>query len=111
MTDAVRTLFALADEFDLAGVKDQAARLHATDAYERLALDRAAAASEEALRRIAIDVLKSGKSGEAGVTAWVGTKGAQLAATKATIADLMATPLNQAKLTVLGGLLGDLARS
>ncbi|CAN1568242.1 COG2902 NAD-specific glutamate dehydrogenase [Rhabdaerophilaceae bacterium] len=108
--DAVRTLFALADEFDIANVKEQATRLNATDAYERLALDRASAASEEALRRIAIDVLGSGNGGDAGVAAWASAHSERLVAVKSTISDLMATPLNQAKLTVLGGLLADLTR-
>lgn len=105
--EAVRTLFALADEFDLAGLRDDAANLRATDPFERLAIDRAAAASEEALRRIAVEVLKNGTGG---IPAWLAQKGAAVNNAKRTIQDLRAGALNQAKLTVLGGLLGDLAR-
>ncbi len=72
VTDAVRTLFALGDEFDLAGLKEDAANLRATDPFERLAIDRAAAASEEALRRIAVEVLKNGKGG---IAEWIAHKG------------------------------------
>ncbi|MFM8750910.1 hypothetical protein [Rhabdaerophilum sp.] len=107
VTDAVRMLFALADEFDLAGLKEDSASLRATDPFERLAIDRAAAAIEEALRRIAVEVLKDGKGG---IAAWVAEKGAAVESARRTIRDLRAGQLNQAKLTVLGGLLGDLAR-
>lgn len=108
--DGVRTLFAIGDEFDLAALQGETADLRATDPFERLALDRAAAASEDALRRIAIEVLKAGRGGEAGVATWAKAKGGELQATKRTIGELRQGALNQAKLTVLGGLLGDLAR-
>jgi glutamate dehydrogenase len=105
--DAVRMLFALGDEFDLAGLKDDAAALRATDPFERLAIDRAAAATDEALRRIAVEVLRNGKGG---IAEWVAQKGAAVESAKRMVRDLRAGQLNQARLTVLGGLLGDLAR-
>ena len=110
VTDTVTTLFALQDAFDLGALRQKAAEIHATDPYERLALDRAASATDDALRRIAIDVIGKHGAGAKGVEGWAKTKGAPLAATRSALAGLTSGTLNQAKLTVLAGLLGDLAR-
>jgi glutamate dehydrogenase len=108
--DAIRTLFALGDQFDLAELQEKASALQPSDPFERLALDRASAASEEALRRIAIEVMKSDKGGSQAVADWAKARGGRVQHALRTIADLKAGSLNQAKLTVLGGLLSDLAR-
>lgn len=111
VTDGVKTLFALADAFDLAGIRVNAQLIRATDPYERLALDRAYAATDDALRRLAVDVVTKHGAGTKGVAAWEKAKGSALDGTRAMIHGLAAGALNQAKLTVLAGLLGDLARS
>jgi glutamate dehydrogenase len=107
---AARTIFALNDHFDLAEIRASAAAIQVADPYERLALDRAFSAADEAVRKIAADVIARHKPGAAGVADWVLGKGTALQRTRAAIAALATGPLNQAKLTVLGGLLGDLAR-
>jgi glutamate dehydrogenase len=110
VADSVATLFALSDEFDLAALKARAATLNVTDPFERLALDRAAAATDDALRRIAIEVISQYGAGARGVGAWAAAKAGLLAGTRNAMTQLAAGDLNQAKLTVLAGLLGDLAR-
>ncbi len=61
VTDAVRTLFALGDEFDLAVSRMTLRTCARPIRSSALPSTRAAAASEEALRRIAVEVLKNGK--------------------------------------------------
>lgn len=107
---AARTLFLLADRLDLVGMRSGAQAIQATDPYERLALDRAQSAIEEALRKIAVEAIVKHGPGEAGVNNWASAKGDLLSRTLSTIQGLVTGPLNQAKLTVLGGLLGDLVR-
>jgi len=107
---AAQTIFALNDQFDLADIRAAGASIQVADPYERLALDRAFAAADEAVRKIAADVITRHGTGPDGVARWVKAKGEALARTKAAIVSLAAGQLNQAKLTVLGGLLGDLAR-
>jgi glutamate dehydrogenase len=84
--------------------------VHTTDPYERLALDRALSAIEEASRKIAVEAILKHGPGQKGVADWATAKGELLVRTLATIQGLITGPLNQAKLTVLGGLLGDLVR-
>jgi glutamate dehydrogenase len=107
---AARTIFALNDHFDLAEIRLAGAQIQVSDPYERLALDRAFSAADEAVRKIAAEVIARHGAGPEGVAAWVAAKGEALGRTRASIAALAAGTLNQAKLTVLGGLLGDLAR-
>ena len=108
--DAVKTLFALADAFDLARIRAGAQAIRLSDPYERLALDRALAATDGALRSIATDVVVKHGTGTLGTAAWASSKSQAVASARATIQDLARGALNQAKLTVLAGLLGDLAR-
>jgi glutamate dehydrogenase len=107
---AARSLFALADRLDLIGIRGSANAVQATDPYERLAIDRALSAIEEALRKIAVEAIGKHGPGATGVGAWAVAKGDLLIRTLGTIQGLVGGPLNQAKLTVLGGLLGDLVR-
>ncbi len=107
---AAKTIFALNERFDLSEIRVAAAGIQATDPYERLALDRALAATDEAMRKIATEVIARNGAGEKGVAAWITAKGESLERTMKTIQGLASGTLNQAKLTVLGGLLSDLAR-
>jgi glutamate dehydrogenase len=107
---AARTIFALNDHFALSEIRAAGAAIEVSDTYERLALDRAFSAADEAVRKIAADVIARHGAGPDGVAAWVSAKGDALKRTRTAIAALAAGSLNQAKLTVLGGLLGDLAR-
>ncbi|KAF0230627.1 MAG: hypothetical protein FD175_1387 [Beijerinckiaceae bacterium] len=107
---AATTIFALQDRFDLSGIRADAQAIRASDPYERLALDRALAATDEAMRKIATEVVARNGAGEKGVTAWATAKGESLERTMKTVQGLASGSLNQAKLTVLGGLLSDLAR-
>ncbi len=107
---AARTIFALGERFDLQGIWVAAAAIQATDPYERLALDRALAATDEAMRKIATDVVAKHGTGDKGVTDWIAAKGENLERTMKIMRELVSGQLNQAKLTVLGGVLGDLAR-
>ncbi len=110
VVSAARTIFALADHLDLTSMRSGAQAVQTTDPYERLALDRALSAIEEASRKIAVEVVLKHGPGEKGVAKWATAKGDLLVRTLATIQGLITGPLNQAKLTVLGGLLGDLVR-
>ncbi|MCA0400808.1 MAG: NAD-glutamate dehydrogenase [Proteobacteria bacterium] len=107
---AARTIFALEDHFDLGALREGARSIATIDPYERLALDRAIAAIDEAMRKIAGDVIAHHGAGEKGLTAWAEAKGETLSRALANVKMLSSGPLNQARLTVLGGLLGDLAR-
>jgi glutamate dehydrogenase len=107
---AATTLFSLEARFDLSDIRAKAQAIRASDPYERLALDRAQASSDEAMRMIAVDVITRHGAGAQGVTAWITAKGDALARTMNTMHTLAAGTLNQAKLTVLAGMLGDLAR-
>ncbi|MCZ8261339.1 MAG: NAD-glutamate dehydrogenase [Beijerinckiaceae bacterium] len=110
VVSAARTIFSLADRLDLTGMRSGAQAVQTTDPYERLALDRALSAIEEASRKIAVEAIVRHGPGEKGVALWASAKGELLERTLATIQGLVTGPLNQAKLTVLGGLLGDLVR-
>ena len=107
---AATTIFALESRFDLADLRAKALAIRASDPYERLALDRALAASDEAMRRIAIEIIGKHGAGGTSVAAWVATKGDALTQTLGEVRRLASGTLNQAKLTVLAGILGDLAR-
>jgi len=110
MTEAVSTLFALNDALNLADITQKSRMLQPVDSYERLALDRAMAAKDEALRASAVNVLVQFGAGREAVARWITAKGPAITALHAMVAGLGTGPLNQAKLTVLAGLLGDLAR-
>ncbi|OYU48062.1 MAG: NAD-glutamate dehydrogenase [Rhizobiales bacterium PAR1] len=107
---AATTLFSLEARFDLSDIRAAALAIRASDPYERLALDRALAASDEAMRKIAVDVIAQHGAGAKGVADWITAKGEALERTMKTVRTLAAGTLNQAKLTVLAGVLGDLAR-
>jgi glutamate dehydrogenase len=108
--EAARTIFALAARFGLSGALEGAKAIRTADPYERLALDRALAAIGEATRAIAAEIVARHGVDEGNVAAWIAARGDAVTRTLKLIDGLSAGGLNQAKLTVLGGLLGDLAR-
>ena len=107
---AFGTLVALRQLFSLDALLGEARLLPVGDSFERLALDRALASIDEAVRRIAGDALTRHGAGASGVAAWAGERTAELTKVEALARGFVGAPLTQARLTVLGGLLGDLAR-
>lgn len=109
--EAVKTLLDLSERLGIGLLHAQAEGIEANDPFERMALDRARAAIDEALRCIAINALiNHGGDALSRTAQWAEAHSNALATTLETIHSMARGTLNQAKLTVLAGILGDLAR-
>jgi len=108
--DVASTFFAAGRYFDLDDLVAQARTISAPDYYDRLALDRALAQIETALRRFSGQVLATGGAGVAGLEAHVATHRDSVERLRCTVRAIVASGLSLSKLTLAASLLGDLAR-
>jgi glutamate dehydrogenase len=89
----------------LSQLKDGAHRLRVSDQYEQLALDRAGESIAEAHRALTARAVAT----EGGIDVALGAGSAEMAARRKLIGEIAASGLSVAKLSVVAGLLSDLA--
>jgi glutamate dehydrogenase len=89
----------------LSSLKDGAGKLRVSDQYEQLALDRALEGIAEAHRALTSRAVTS----EGGIGVALGSAGDPAASRRRLVAEIAASGLSVAKLSVIAGLLGDLA--
>jgi glutamate dehydrogenase len=75
-----------------------------------MAIDRAIDSIGANERRIAADILASGKSGEAAVAAWAGSRKDEIARIRSRLQELGASGFTLAKLIVAASLMRDLVK-
>jgi glutamate dehydrogenase len=102
---AAGAIFAVAEWLGLGSLRARAAAYRVSDVYERLAIDRSMAAIGTAERQIAIAVIRAG-SGDVAQWALAHADAARL---RETVAEIARTDFTLARLTVVAGLLADLA--
>ncbi|MBH0237257.1 NAD-glutamate dehydrogenase [Methylobrevis albus] len=108
---ATAALYQSGARFEIGRIEALARRLVVRDYYDGLALDRARRTLGEAHRRMAIAIAAAGPTG-ADIDAWVWPRREQVARTSATIAAILAEgEPTVARLTIVAGLLADLADS
>jgi glutamate dehydrogenase len=106
---AAASLFALTERLDIGHIKMAAATLKLNDHYERLAVERAGDGVDIALRRLASHIAKAHGHGTDGVEAWINLNAEAVQRLGRAVTEILNSGLSQAKLTVVSGLLGDLA--
>ena len=107
---AAATFFAAGRAFDIDDLIVQARGIAAPDYYDHLALDRALAQIETFLRLITVELLATGKEGEAAVDAYVESRRDEVERMRATVRDIVSSGLSLSKLTLAASLLSDLLR-
>ncbi|QFR33188.1 NAD-glutamate dehydrogenase [Ancylobacter sp. TS-1] len=110
LADVAVTFFAVAVLFRLDRILGPARALSVTDHYDRLALERALAAFETAVRRLTAEVITEHGAGVAGVSAWTRARGEVVERARGGIYEIAASGLSVSKLSVAASLLGDLVR-
>jgi glutamate dehydrogenase len=110
VAEALSTLYTLSEKFAVARIKAASAGIRTADRFERLAVDRAVDGLDLSLRRLAADILARYGAGAEGLEKFEAARGRDVARITATIADIVAGGLTQAKLTVAANMVGDLAR-
>ncbi|MDQ0510442.1 NAD-glutamate dehydrogenase [Ancylobacter amanitiformis] len=108
--DVAATFFAVGLHFRLDRVLGAAQGLVVTDYYDRLALERALAAFEVAVRRLTAEVVVEHGSGAAGVTAWAQARGEAVERARNGVHEIAGSGLSVSKLSVAASLIGDLVR-
>jgi glutamate dehydrogenase len=107
---ASATLLALADRLHVHRIKGAVESLALSDDYERLALQRALAGMDDALRRMAGDVLAGDAGAEEALARWLARRGEAVDRASRALAELAAGAATQARVSVAAGLLADLAQ-
>jgi len=102
---AGRAYFGVAGLFDIFSIMDAGRGMVLADRYERMALDRALANLNRALRDLTSDVLAAG-----GLDNWRDQHQAAIARTVGAVGDLVHGTATVSRLSVAAGLLADLAR-
>lgn len=110
VADALQTLYALAEKFNIGKLKTSAQSIATGDRFERLAVDRGVDGFDMSVRRLAVEVLGRHGKGADGLKAFEAARGQDIRRITSTIDDIVSGGLTQAKLTVAANLLGDLAR-
>lgn len=105
LESAGRAYFEVADLFDLFRTAEAGRNMVLGDRYERMALDRALANLNRALRDLSADVLAEG-----GLDKWRLRHAAGIERTEQAVAELTRGTMTVARLSVAAGLLADLAR-
>jgi glutamate dehydrogenase len=105
------THFAVESLFGLGSLAGAAREVPVSDAYDRLALDRAIDGLAAAHRRITAEVVGKGPAGAEAVAAWRMERGAEAERIRAAIEGIVVSGLTLSKVTVASSLLGDLARA
>jgi glutamate dehydrogenase len=108
--DAAETFFALGLHFRLDRLLGQARGISAPDYYDRLALERALASFEIAVRRLTSEVLANYGPGVEGVAKWAEARGTEVERARNAMHEIAGSGLSVSKLSVAASLLGDLVR-
>ncbi|OAF12700.1 NAD-glutamate dehydrogenase [Bradyrhizobium centrolobii] len=107
--DAAATFYAAEADFRLDRIIAAARSVPANDYFERLAIDRAVDQIAAAERRLAADMLATGRSGQQAVETWL-TAHPEATRIRRSVEEIAASGLTLAKLTVAANLLGDLVK-
>lgn len=110
LSDVAVTFFAVALLFRLDRILGPARALAVADYYDRLALERALAAFEVAVRRLTAEVIEQHGAGVAGVSAWARARGEVVERARNGVSEIAGTSLTVSKLSVAASLIGDLVR-
>jgi glutamate dehydrogenase len=109
VSDAAATFFAAAAYFRLDRVATAAREIRVSDYFDRLALDRSLNSIEEALRRLAADMMAGGATGAEAVDAWVKPRSQSVERIRMAVHEIAGSGLTLSKLAVAASMLGDLA--
>ena len=107
---AAAIYFATHEYFQLDTLLAAAHTIEAQDRFERMAIDRAVDSIGANERRIAADILASGKSGEGAVAAWAESRKDEIARIRSRLQELDASGFTLAKLIVAASLMRDLVK-
>ncbi|WP_029353499.1 NAD-glutamate dehydrogenase [Bosea sp. 117] len=110
ISDVAATFFAVALSFRLDHILGPARALSVPDYYDRLALERAIASFEIAVRRLTAEVLAGFGPGAAGVEGWAQARGAEVERARNAVHEIAGSGLSVSKLSVAASLLGDLVK-
>jgi glutamate dehydrogenase len=110
LADAAVTFFAVALLFRLDRILGPARTLSVSDYYDRLALERALAAFESAVRRLTAEVIEEHGAGVAGVSSWARARGEVVERARNGVHEIAGSGLSVSKLSVAASLIGDLVR-
>lgn len=110
ISDVATTFFAVGLHFRLDRILGPAQALSVPDYYDRLALERALAAFEIAVRRLTAEVITEHGPGAAGVAAWAAARGEVVERARNGVYEIAGSGLTVSKLSVAASLIGDLVR-
>ena len=110
LTEVAVTFFAVALLFRLDRVLGAARTLSVADYYDRLAMERALAAFEIAVRRLTAEVIEAHGTGAEGVAAWAAARGEVVERARNGVHEIAGSGLSVSKLSVAASLIGDLVR-
>ena len=110
--DAVAdTFFSVEEMFRIPDIIEATRQVPVSDTYDRIALNRALGNLCDAERAITIQLLATGKTGDAAVALWRKEAGEAIDRVDRTLRDMTSTGLSLAKLTVGAAMLRDLVAS
>jgi glutamate dehydrogenase len=110
VVDVAATYFAAAAFFRLDHIAASAREIRLSDYFDRLALDRAVDQIGDALRRLTADMTGAGAPGREAVDAWVAAHAQDIARTRQAVHEIATSGLTLSKLSVVAGMLSDLAQ-
>ncbi len=111
VVEVAKVFFALAAFFGTDQLVTISRDLDVPDYYDRLALGRALDLMSEGLRQITAQVLKTGKTGQAAIDAWQGSREKDVTRTRQALADIAGGgEASLSRLAVGASMLGDLVR-
>ncbi|MGV6871661.1 NAD-glutamate dehydrogenase [Pseudochelatococcus sp. B33] len=111
VSDVAAAHFALADVFGFQDLAEAARDITPADYYDRLALDRAVRALDDAHSRLTTEVVTAGDGlGATAVDAWVSARADDVERIKKAVDTIRASGLTLSKIIVAASLVGDLAR-
>jgi glutamate dehydrogenase len=110
VADVAATYFAGGAYFRLDKVVTAARDIRVTDYFDRLALDRSLISIEDAQRRLAADMLATGKSGKDAVDAWITPRASEVERIRMAVHEIAGSGLTLSKLAVAASMLGDLVK-
>jgi glutamate dehydrogenase len=104
------TYFAAREYLQLDGLVRAAREIDVEDRFDRLALDRAVDSIGASERKLAANMLTTGKTGAAAVEAWAGARKGEIERVRGRIQEIAASGFTLSKLVVVAGLLNELVK-